>query len=63
MNSINQTESAVFQTLDTVFPKDPFSDYSEITTAVVVPFGSRRTSPRTSILYCCFYIFLSFGTI
>ena len=33
-------------TLDAVFPKDPFSAYLDITTAVVVPCGGPRKSPR-----------------
>ena len=35
--------------LDAVFPKDLFSDYLELTTAVVVPCGGPKKSPRISI--------------
>ena len=34
-----------FQTWDVVFPNDLFSDYLEITTAVVVPCGGPEKSP------------------
>ena len=34
-----QKPSLLFQTLDAVFPKDLFSDYLEITTAIVVQSG------------------------
>ena len=44
MSRLRQTESA-----DAVFPKDLLSDYVEITTAVVVPCGGPKRSPRTSI--------------
>ena len=60
--SIKLTQSC-FQTLDAVFPKDIFSDYLEITTAVVVPCGGPKNYPRTSIKRCYFYIFWSFGTV
>ena len=38
-----------FQTLDTVFPMDLFSDYLEITTAVAVPCDGPKMSSRSSI--------------
>ena len=44
-----------FQTLDAVFRKDLISDYLEITTAVVVPCGGPKQSPRTSI-QCYFFV-------
>ena len=33
MNRLDQTESAVYQTLVAVFPKDPFSDHSVLNVA------------------------------
>ena len=50
--SYEQTQSnrvCCFQTLDAIFPKDLLSDYLENTTAVVVPCGGPKKSPRTSI--------------
>ena len=41
--------SFYFVTLDAVFPKDLFSDYLEITTAVVVPCGGHKKYSRTLI--------------
>ena len=38
-----------FQTLDAVFPKDLFSDYVEITIAVVVQCRDPKKYPRISI--------------
>ena len=64
--SHEQTQSnrvCCFQTLDAVFPKDLFSNYSEITTAVFVPCGGCKKYPRTSIKCCYFSIFLSCGAI
>ena len=51
MNGLNKTESAVFLNCRfSLFLKDPFfPDYLEIATAVVVPRGVGKTSPRTSI--------------
>ena len=46
-----------FQTLDVVFPKDLFSDYSDITTAVVVPCGGPKVSPYIDIV-CYIFNFL-----
>ena len=59
MNRLNQTESAVQQTLDVVFSQDLFSDYLEITTAVVMPCGGPKKTYRTSILCGYVYIFWS----
>ena len=39
----------VLKKLDAAFPKDLFSDYLEITTTVVVPYGDHKKSPRISI--------------
>ena len=44
-----------FQTLDAVFPKDLFSDYLEITTAVVVPCGDPKMFP---VLLCLHFLVL-----
>ena len=49
LNRLSQTESAVFQTLVAVFPKDLFSDYLENTRSVVVSCGGTKTVPRTSL--------------
>ena len=49
MNRLNQTESAVFKLWMLYFQSISFSDYLEITMAVVVPCGGRKKSPRTSI--------------
>ena len=46
---LSQTEAAVFKLWMLYFQRNPLSDHLEITTVVVVPCGSRRTSPRTSI--------------
>ena len=57
--SHEQTQSIrvwCFQTLDSVFPKDIFSDYLEITTAVGLPCGDRKKC-------CYFYVFWSFGIV
>ena len=48
INRLCQTESAVFKLWMLYFRRIPFSDYLEITTAVVVPCGSCKTFPRTS---------------
>ena len=45
-------------TLDLLLPKDFFSDYLEITTAVVVQYGGPKKSPSTSIQFCYFLHFL-----
>ena len=46
---LSQTEAAVFKLWMLYFQRNPLSYHLEITTVVVVPCGSRRTSPRTSI--------------
>ena len=45
----NQVYGLRLQTLEPVFPKDLLSDYLETTTAIVVPSGDPKMSPRTSI--------------
>ena len=55
-----QTQSnriCCFQNLDAVFPKDLFPDVLEMTTAVVVPCGGPKTSPRTSIYNVVIFTF------
>ena len=51
MNRVNKNESVVFLYCRlSLFLKDPFfQDYLEVTTAVIVPRGVGKTSPRTSI--------------
>ena len=53
MNRLNKTESAVFYCRFSLFLRNPvfFSDYLEVTTAVVVSRGVGKTSPRTSIFH------------
>ena len=51
MNRVNKNESVVFLYCRfSLFLRDPFfPDYLEVTTAVAVPRGVGKTSPRTSI--------------
>ena len=49
MNRLSKTESAVFKLWMLYFQRIFFTDYLETTTAVVVPCGGPKMSPRTSI--------------
>ena len=49
MNRLDQPESAVFKLQMLYFQRIPFLDYLEITIAVVVPCGGRKTFPSISI--------------
>ena len=62
MNRLHKTESAVFELWMLYFQRISSADLSEITTSVVVPCGSRKNFPRTSIKCCYIKVSWSFGT-